>query len=49
MYDLSTKDTCSSVLFDLRDRDNLSTRDKIIQPMASLVQRFHSTQNTHKL
>ena len=30
-----------SVLFDIRDRDNLSTRDKIVGPIVSLVQRFH--------
>ena len=32
-----------SVLFYLRDRDNLSTRDKTISPKVSLVRRFHST------
>ena len=31
----------NAVLFDLRDRDDLSTRDKIVGPIASLVQRFH--------
>ena len=30
-----------SVLFYLWDRDNLSTRDKIVAPKVSLVQRFH--------
>ena len=30
-----------SVLFYLRDRDNLSTRDKTISPKVSLVRRFH--------
>ena len=30
-----------SVLFDLRDRDNLSTRDNIFRPIVSLVRRFH--------
>ena len=42
---LSTKDTCPFkylILFDLRDRDNLSTRDKLVGPIVSLVRRFHS-------
>ena len=30
-----------SILFELRDRDDLSTRDKIISLMVSLVRRFH--------
>ena len=30
-----------SVLFDLQDRDDLHTRDKIIGPIVSLVWMFH--------
>ena len=30
-----------SVLLGLRDRDDLSTRDKIVGPIVSLVRRFH--------
>ena len=29
------------ILFDPRDRDDLSTRGKIVGPIVSLVQRFH--------
>ena len=41
MDNLSTRDTCFnpmyfSVLFDLRDMDNLSTRDKIVVTIVSL-------------
>ena len=38
-----------SVLFNLRDRDDLSTRDKIIGPLVSLVWRFHCIpRDTHR-
>ena len=35
------------MLFDLKDRDDLSTKDKNVGPIVSLVQRFHCIYYVH--
>ena len=43
--DLSTKGTCFNPM--LQDRDDLSTRDKIVGPIVYLVWRFHCINLLH--